>query len=161
MIRARVRALDARLTPRPETVAATLAGEASQYAALIRVTAIPASLALCLSLVGIYGLAAFAAAQRTHEISVRVACGARPREVVHLLVRWLRRPFLAGVLGGTLLSLGSVWMLGRTALRLNLPPADPLALAVATGVLLAAALTAAAIPALRAARKDPWAALKQ
>jgi hypothetical protein len=52
-------------------------------------------------------------------------------------------------------SLGGVWMLRRTALRMDLPSSDPVALAVAIGLLLAAALTAAAIPALRAARKDP------
>ncbi len=160
MIRARVRALDARLTARPETVSVTIAGEASQYAAVIRVMAIPTSLALFLSLVGVYGLTSFAAAQRTHEIGVRIACGARPRQVVHVLVRWLQRPFVTGLLGGGMLSLGGVWMLRRTALRVDLPSSDPVALAVAIGLLLGAALTAAAIPVVRAARQDPWAVLK-
>jgi putative ABC transport system permease protein len=160
MIRARVRALDSRLTARPETVWATIADEASQYSAVIRVMAIPTSLALFLALVGVYGLTSFAAAQRTHEIGVRIACGARPRQVVHVFVRWLQRPLLTGLLGGGLLALGGVSMLRRTALRLDLPSSDPVALGVAIGVLLAAALTAAAIPVLRAARKDPWAVLK-
>ena len=160
MIRARVRALDSRLTARPETVSATIAGESSQYSAVIRVMAIPTSLALFLSLVGVYGLTSFAAAQRTHEIGVRIACGARPRQVVHMFVRSLRRPLVTGLLGGGMLSLGGVWMLRRTALRVDLPSSDPVALGVAIGLLLAAALTAATIPALRAARKDPWAVLK-
>ena len=100
MIRARVRALDSRLTARPETVSATIAGESSQYSAVIRVMAIPTSLALFLSLVGVYGLTSFAVAQRTHEIGVRIACGARPRQVVHMFVRSLRRPLVSGLLGG-------------------------------------------------------------
>ena len=161
MIRARVRALDPRLTARPETVSATIAGEAGQYSAVVRVMAIPAGVALFLALVGIYGLTAFAAAQRTHEIAVRVACGAPSREVVRIFVHWLHRPLLGGLLGGGLLSLGSVWMLRRTALRLDLPQADPWALLASTGLLLAAALTATAVPALRAARNDPWAVLKE
>ena len=160
MIRARVQALDTRLTARPETVAAVIAGDASQYAAVIRVAAIPASLALFLSVVGIYGLTAFAAAQRSHEIGVRVACGARPGDVVRLLGHWLQRSFLRGVLGGSLLSLAAVWTLRQTALRLNLPASDPWALAAAIALLLAATLMATAIPAVRAARKDPWPVLK-
>jgi predicted permease len=160
MIRTRVRALDSRLAARPETVLATMAREASQYSAVIRVMAIPTSLALFLSLVGVYGVTSFAAAQRTHEIGVRIACGARPRQVVHVFVRWLQRPLLTGLVGGGMLALGGVWMLRRTALRVDLPASDPVALAVAIGLLLAAALTAAAIPVLRAARRDPWAVLK-
>jgi ABC-type antimicrobial peptide transport system permease subunit len=93
-------------------------------------------------------------------VSLRIACGAQPRQVVHVFVRWFQRPFLTGLLGGGMLSLGGVWMLRQTALRVDLPSSDPVALAVAIGLLLAAALTAAAIPALRAARKDPWAVLK-
>jgi hypothetical protein len=58
------------------------------------------------------------------------------------------------------LSLGSVWMLRRTALRLELPLSDPLALAAAVGLLLAVSLAVAAVPAMRVARKDPWVTLK-
>lgn len=160
MIRARVKSLDSRLTARPETVSATIADEASQYSAVFRVMAIPTILALFLALVGVYGLTSFAAAQRTHEIGVRIACGARPRQVVQIFLRWLQRPLLTGLLSGGLLALGGVWMLGRTAVRVDLPSSDPVALAVAIGLLLGSALTAAAIPILRAARKDPWALLK-
>jgi predicted permease len=160
-IRARVQALDARAEARPQTVAAMIADQTSQYAAMIRMTAIPASLALFLGLAGIYGLTSFAVAQRTHEIAVRAVCGARPRALLGLFVRRLQRPLLAGLLGGSLLSLGAVWTLQRTALRLNLPLSDPLALTAAMGVLVAAALAATAIPVLRVARKNPWAALKE
>ena len=161
MIRARVQMLDSRLTARPEAIAATISRDAGQYSAVIRVTAIPAGLALFLSLVSVYGLTAFAAAQRAHEIGVRVVCGARPGEVLLLFVRSLQRPFLAGVLEGSALACAGVWALRRTALALDLPSADPVALAAAVGLLLTAAVIATAIPALRAARKDPWSVLKQ
>jgi predicted permease len=161
LIRARVRVLDARLTARPETVTAMVSRDLGQYSAVIRLTAVPAGVALFLSLVSIYGLTTFAAAQRAHEIGVRMTCGARPAEVVRLFVRSLQRPFFAGVLGGTALAGAGVWALRRTALALDLPFADPLALAAAVGLLLAAALIATAVPALRAARKDPWSALRQ
>jgi predicted permease len=161
LIRARVQMLDGRLTARPESVAATIAGDAAEYSAVIRLTAIPATLAFILSLVSLYGLTSFAAAQRAHEIAVRVACGARPGEVVRVFVGSLHWPFVKGALGGCLLSGVGVWTLRRTALALDLPAADPLALASAVGLLAAAALMATGIPALRAARKDPWILLKQ
>jgi len=156
MIRARAAALDARASVRPQTIAAMIADQTSRYAAVIRVTAIPAGLAVFLSLAGIYGLTSFTVAQRTHEIGVRVACGARPRAVLGLFLRRLQRPLLAGLAGGTLFSFGAGWTLKRTALHLDLPSLDASALAAATSVLLVAALVAAAIPVLRVARADPW-----
>jgi putative ABC transport system permease protein len=161
LIHARVQMLDARLTARPATVMAIISRDASRYASVIRVTAMPAGLAVFLSLVSVYGLAAFAAAQRAHEIGVRIACGARPRAVVRLFLGSVQRPFVGGVLGGTALAAVGVWALRRTALALDLPPADPLALVTAIGLLFAAALIATAVPALRAARKDPWSVLRQ
>lgn len=92
-------------------------------------------MALFLSLVGIYGLTAFAAVQRTQEIGVRVAFGARPIDVVGLFLRSLRRPFVAGGAGGAVLALISLWVMRRTNLMLDLPAADPLAYAAAIVVL--------------------------
>jgi hypothetical protein len=160
-IRARVRALDSRLTATPETVAAIVARAGNQYAAMIRMTAVPGGLALLLSLIGIYGLTAFAAAQRKHEIAVRTALGATPREVLSLFLRSLRRAFLTGALAGCALAIAGLWLLRRTNLTLDLPSVDPLACFTALVVVLGAAVTATSIPALRASKNDPWAALKE
>lgn len=109
----------------------------------------------------IYALTRFTTAQRAHEIAIRVACGARPVEVIRLFAGSLLRPFLGGVVGGSALAGVVVWGLRRSALALDLPPADPVALALAVSLLSVAALIATVIPALRAARKDPWGMLKQ
>ena len=67
-IRTRVETTDSRLSARPESVAATIAHEAGRYSTVLELIALRAGLALFLSLVGIYGVAASAAAQRTQEI---------------------------------------------------------------------------------------------
>ena len=160
-IRTRVQALDARLKATPETVATTVARGAGQYTTMMTVTAIPGAVALCLSLIGIYGLTAFTAAQRTHEIGVRIAVGATPSEVVGLFLGSLRRPMLIGVLAGSALALAGLSLLRRTNLMIDVPPVDPIAYLTALGLLLGVAVIASSIPALRAARKDAWAALKE
>jgi len=161
LIRARVQILDGRLTARPETVMAPIARDTERYSALVRIAAMPAGAALFLALVSIYGLTRFTAAQRAHEIAIRVACGAQPVDVIRLFVGSLLRPFVGGVLGGSALAGVGVWGLRRSALALDLPPADPLALATVVSLLSVAALMATLIPALRAARNDPWSLLKQ
>jgi len=120
---------------------------------------VPAGLALFLSVIGIYGLTAFAAAQRTHEIGVRVALGARPGQVVGLFFGALRRPFALGALAGSFLAAVGVTLVARANLMPAVSARDPLAYAVAIVVLLCTAAAATLIPAFRAARKAPWSAL--
>jgi putative ABC transport system permease protein len=98
-IRGNVQAIDPRLAARPETVAAAIARDADRYTAVMKLTGLPAGVALFLSIVGVYGLTTFAAAHRTKEIGVRIACGARTQDIVGLFLGALRRPFIIGVLG--------------------------------------------------------------
>ena len=160
-IRSRVSAIDPRLNAIPETVADAIARDADRYTAVVRMTAIPAGLAVFLSLIGIYGLAAFAAVQRTHEIGIRMALGARPRDVVALFLASLRGPFAMGVLGGSILAAIGITLLQRTSLMVQVSAGDPLAYGGAILLLMCGVAGATLIPALRATRRQPWSILKE
>jgi putative ABC transport system permease protein len=159
-IRALIATLDANLSPVPETLAETIAKEAGSYAALVRMTAIPAMVALFLAVIGIYGLTAFAAAQRTQEIGVRIALGARPLDVIALFSRSLSRPLIAGILGGSFLAAISITLLKRTNVMITVSVFDPLAYGVGIVMLVCVATAATLIPAIRAARNEPWSTLR-
>ena len=112
---------------------------------------------LVLAAVGIYGVIAYFASQRTAEIGIRMALGATRIDVVRLVVRQATGPVLAGVGLG---SLGAVVATRALASQLvNVTATDPATFIVVAAVLLAVALAAAIIPAGRAARLDPSRAL--
>jgi putative ABC transport system permease protein len=114
--------------------------------------------ALLLALAGIYGSLSFHVARRTHEIGVRIAIGARPAGVVSMVVR--RGLVLAGigVAIGIAIALGASRL--ASSLLYGIAPHDPISYAAAATLLLAAAVAASSIPALRAARVDPVTALR-
>ena len=117
-----------------------------------------AGLALLLACIGIYGVLAYAVAQRTREIGVRMALGARPLEVTRMIViRGLRLAVL-----GLAAGVGLALVLGRLleTLLYGVRPAAPAVYAVTAGALLVIALLACIIPAQRAARVDPVVALR-
>ena len=117
-----------------------------------------AALALALTLLGIASVVSFTVAQRVGEIGLRVALGARPAEVVELIVRGALRPVLVGSVVG-LLTLLPLSRLLRAYLY-QVSPLDPIALALAAAVMIVSAALAAYIPARRAARIDPLTALR-
>ena len=159
-ILAAVLRLDQKLTARPQTVAAIIAGDAGRYETVIGVVAIPAALALFLSVVGIYGLTAFAAAQRTHEIGVRVALGASRRDIVALFFWSLRWPFVLGVAGGCVCAIIGVAVLRAVGVLANSSSLEPSAYGLSIVVLLFTASVATLLPAIRAARGEPWSTLR-
>lgn len=112
---------------------------------------------LLLAAVGIYGVIGYFATQRTSEIGIRMALGASRSDVMRLVVRQAAAPVLAGILLG---AIGAVFATSVIASQLvDVTPTDPLTFtAVAAGLLLVA-LTAALIPARRAASIDPTRAL--
>lgn len=128
----------------------------SQYAA----TAIAALGvgALALACVGIVGLVAFTVAQRTKEIGLRIALGARPARVVLLVLRQFARPVGLGLIAGVGLAAALSQVLRRVLYGVS--HLDPLAYGAAIILFLAAAALAAMWPAQRAARVDPWRALR-
>lgn len=159
-IRAQVQTIDQRISARPQTIAMMIARDASRYNAVLGVIAIPAMLALFLSVIGIYGLTAFAAAQRTHEIGVRIALGASRRHVLALFFRTLRWPIVLGVAGGSVCAAIGLTILRSTGVLINTPSIDPFGYSVAIVLLLVSASVATMMPAIRAARNDPWSTLR-
>jgi len=117
-----------------------------------------AAIALVLSAAGITAVVAFAVAQRTREIGLRIAVGAPASAITMNGVVRAARPVIAGLVAGTAGALA----LGRLAgsLLFELKPGDPATLIGAVGVTLAVALIAAYFPARRATRIDPLMALR-
>jgi predicted permease len=115
-------------------------------------------LGLVLTLVGIFGLTAYAVARRTREIGVRMAFGARPGQVVGAMLRDTAWPVAIGIVAG-LVGASFATKLIASFLFQTTPTDVPTFVAVAV-VLATAALVAAWIPARRAARVDPVAALR-
>ncbi len=117
-----------------------------------------AVLALVLSSVGIYGVIAYSVAQRRQEIGVRMALGARRRDVVRLVVA---EGVAIGIVGIGV-GLGGAFALtrGMQTMLVGVSPRDPLTFIVGALVLLMVAAAASYIPALRAARVEPVTALR-
>lgn len=118
-----------------------------------------AGLALVLATVGIYGVMSFVVAQRTQEIGLRVALGARRGQVLRLVLREGMSTAVAGAAAGVL----AAFLLGRAmrAMSYQIGVLDPIPLAAVAAVLLGSALTACLVPARRAASTDPIVALRQ
>jgi predicted permease len=115
-------------------------------------------LALLLSALGLYSALAYAVAQRTREIGVRVAVGARRSDVVRLVVADSVHVTVAGIIAGTVISLAAARWIEN--LLFDVSPYDPAVIALVSATLLATALLAALIPSWRATRVDPVTALR-
>src|SRR4029077_9991699 len=117
-----------------------------------------ALLALVLATVGILGVVSYSVAQRTHEIGIRMALGARAVDVLKLMVSGSMTWVVVGVAVGVAGSLGLTRLLGT--LLYNVKPSNPLLLGTVSLLLTTIGLLARYIPARRAARVDPMVALR-
>jgi putative ABC transport system permease protein len=116
------------------------------------------ALALLLALIGIYGVISYSVVQRTHEIGVRMALGARPGHVMRLVVGQGARVALGGLVFGIAGGLGLTRFL--ESMLFEVKPTDPLTFTGVALLLLLVALLACYIPARRAMRVDPMVALR-
>ena len=117
------------------------------------------SVALGLSILGLYGVMAYSVARRRNEIGVRMALGASASRVLKLVLGDVSRVVAVGVVIGIV---AAVWS-GRlvASFLFGLDPVEPSIIAYASATLIVVALIAGLVPALRAARVNPTAALRE
>jgi putative ABC transport system permease protein len=116
------------------------------------------ALALLLAAIGLYGALSYLVNQRRTEFGIRMALGARPVSILRLVLTDLTAVLLGGVAAGVAVSMAAVGVLQK--LLFGLAPRDSLTMTAAVGLLAAVAFLAAYLPARRAMRADPMAALR-
>jgi len=117
-----------------------------------------AGLALVLACIGVYGVLAYAVAERTREIGVRMALGAKPMDVTRMILRGGVKLSAIGLLAGGALAAGLANLL--ETLLFGVTAVAPGIYVGTAGMLLLVALMACVIPAQRASRVDPAVALR-
>ncbi|HEV2983053.1 MAG TPA: ABC transporter permease, partial [Vicinamibacterales bacterium] len=140
--------------PLEQYVARSVAGERFETLLL----AVFAGLGLVLTAVGLYGVVAYGVAQRTREFGIRLALGARPREVLAMVVRGGMVLAGAGLLVGIVAGAFATRALAGTLSGIE--PLDPMTFAAVAALLFAVAMLASYVPARRATRVDPILALR-
>ena len=159
VLRASVQRLDPNLPLASARTLDRIIGEATDRPrALMMLMGVFAALALVLSALGIYSVMSYSVNQRRQELSVRMALGAQPRDVLWLVVRqglWL------AMMGGVAGAAGAL-AVGRalSSLLYGVSSGDATAFGVAVAVALVTALAACLLPARRAAALDPLAGLR-
>jgi putative ABC transport system permease protein len=124
-----------------------------------RMLLIFSALALALAVIGIYAVLAYGVAQRQHEIGVRIALGAVPRQVMTMFLRRTMALVMPGLLIGVLSSVALTRVLSTFLFQIE--PTDPATFASVVWLLALIALAAASVPARRASRVDPLVALRR
>lgn len=156
-----VRAIDRRLpVAELQTVRQSVKDRLSQSATMVGMLGVFAGLALALAAVGVYGVLSFLASQRTHEMGVRMALGAQRRQIFQMVLRQGMWPTLGGLAVGLAGGYALARLIAREILQLGVKPTDPATYSAAALVIVTVALLACYVPARRATRVDPMAALR-
>jgi ABC-type antimicrobial peptide transport system permease subunit len=153
-----VRGVDPQLAPRFNSLSRIYSDSLESRRFSLTLIAIFSGAALLLAMAGIYGVNAYAVAQRTREIGVRTAVGASAKQVVNMILKQTMATATLGILLGILASLALTrWI---ASLLFEVSPLDPVTFCGVALLLLLAALAAGWIPARRAAKVDPMTALR-
>jgi ABC-type antimicrobial peptide transport system permease subunit len=134
------------------------AGSLARTSFTLVLLSIAGAMALALGVIGIYGVIAFVVAQRTRELGIRSALGARPRQLEALFVRQGLVLTAVGVVIGLVAAVALARLM--SSLLFGISPVDLTAYAAALGVTLAAAALASYVPARRAVSIDPMQTLR-
>jgi putative ABC transport system permease protein len=140
------------------TFAQEMGGWLADRRFLLLLVGLFAAASLALAAVGIYGVVAFSVTRRTQEIGVRMGLGARPSDVLHLILGEGARLAITGVAIGIAASLAITRLM--SSLLFGVSATDPLTFVGVASLLTAVALLASYIPARRAMRVDPMVALR-
>ncbi len=158
-LRVSVRELDANLAVSDiRTMTRVVEGAYSTSRFALLLVGLFAGLALCLAAIGTYGVIAYSVNQRIHEFGVRMALGARPRDVVRSVLANGMKLAIAGTALGVVLGLLLSRLLGN--LLYGVGAADPMAIGATCLIAILVAALACYVPALRATRADPMTALR-
>ena len=117
------------------------------------------AIAFVLAAIGIYGVLTHATSQRTHEMGIRLALGAQPKELLRMVIRQGMFLVLIGLGLGMVLAFALTRLIASQLYQVS--PTDPASFALATVLLAVVALTACFFPALRATRVDPIRTLRE
>jgi putative ABC transport system permease protein len=141
-----------------QTMDDILAGETAARGIQVRVLGAFAAIAIVLAGIGIHGLLAFAVSQRAQEIGVRIALGARSSDILRMVLRQGVLVAAAGVIPGVALAYAA----GRAmqALLAGVKPGDPVTFLTAAALCVLMTLLGSLLPAVRAVRVDPIAAIR-
>jgi ABC-type antimicrobial peptide transport system permease subunit len=140
------------------TVEKTVSNSARPWSVLSQVLGIFAAMALILAAIGIYGVISYSVSERSHELGVRMALGAQPRNVVRLVLRQSMMLSLVGVILGVAASFAAAPLL--TGFLYGVKPHDVLTLILVSSLLIAVTLLASYLPARHATLIDPMETLR-
>jgi len=157
-IRAVIRSLDPQVPLSVLTLDQVFSSSLDQRRFSLVIFGVFGATALLLAALGIYGVTSYAVAQRTQEIGIRMALGARMSDVLNLVLRNV----MSQVLIGTVVGLAGAYAVTRVMSNLlfEVAPTDLATFAVVPGVLIVVALVAGFVPARRATKVDPLVALR-
>jgi predicted permease len=117
-----------------------------------------AGLGLLLAFIGVYGVVAYTVEQRTFEVGVRMTFGARPSQILGMIVKQASLLALGGVILGAAFAMGAAPLLA--SMLFGVKATDPMTMLAACVLILLSAVAAAYIPARRAAAMDPLVAIR-